>query len=426
MTDCREALLVRIEQATGGAAVTIPCPSDLQFSRDAIGGYKSLSCTLTVPPGTPAPPALAVYSHVRVVDRRTGATVWYGQLTDPGLSIDAGQTYSLTAEGAQIAADGWREVYGLVDRAAESWQAVGDFKAGSPEISGDFDPNLDLNFDWDVTLPDLNLDFPGWDAFPGIDYPPNADYPGYLGWESDPFAGIGGSGESNYLPRWVPGTTGSVAGGTGNSATVTVTGGWGRFTSGTVANGRTNRRDEATSCMAIPGPALYDGAGFYLGNLYRIASVIFRFKLGTSANLEVWTYADTTLGQSGFVLRAGTGGTVTWYQANGGTLTSVASASLALTAGTDYECRVSAFGQAAIVPAGTITPGSIQDLNWTSYYNDVDWTSGTYDAGLLTTWLNEDAARWAGVGVLGDGTTTSRQLDVKAWVVRRYSPYLIE
>ena len=422
----RESLLVRLEPAAGGQALAVECPSDLQFSTEAPGGYKSLACTFFVPPGTPTPPALTVYSHVRVVDRRTGSTAWYGDLTDPGLSVDAGQSYSLTAEGSQIVTDSWREVYGLVDRDSGSWQAVGDFQAGQASISGDLAPLPDIDLTWDIPPDDLNLDFPGIDNFPGLDYPSPSDYPGYLPFIGDPFAGIGGSGTSDYLPRWVPGSTGSVPGATGNGGTVTVASSWGHLTSGTVASGRTNRRDSATSQMAIVGPGLYDGSGFYLGNLYSLGSVIFRFKLGASAALEVWTYADPTLADSGFVFRADTSGTITWSQVTGGVATTLVSASKSLTSGTDYECRVSAFGAAAIVPAGTITPGSAEDLAWAGTYNDADWTTGAYDSDLLTRWLAEQVTRWAGVGVLGDGTTTSRAVDIKSWVVRRYNPSVIE
>jgi hypothetical protein len=149
--DTDQPLLIRFEPGAGGEALTFPAPNDLRFDTEFPGGFKSLSCTIAFPAGVATPPSLTAYAQVRVVDRRTGSTIWYGQLTEPGLSVDAGQTYAVTAEGPQTATDGWREVYGLVDRDSGSWQPVGDFEPAQQSFSGS--------------------------PFPGGDYP--TDYPGY-------------------------------------------------------------------------------------------------------------------------------------------------------------------------------------------------------------------------------------------------------
>jgi hypothetical protein len=122
-------LLVRVSSASGPDVVTVPAPNDLRFSGvwSPGGGWKACSCTLQLPWGI-TPAALAPWSHVAVIDRRSGRTVWYGRLTDPGLTPStSGTGYALAAEGGQTHADGWKTSYILVDRDPDHWGAVGDY-----------------------------------------------------------------------------------------------------------------------------------------------------------------------------------------------------------------------------------------------------------------------------------------------------------
>lgn len=182
--DPSDALIVTFTPPGRGEALTVPCPGDLRFGHELPGGHKSLSCTLTMPAGTATPAALQTLSRVRVVDRRTGSTVWWGELTDPGLSVTPdGQSYAITAEGGQTRLDGWREVYGLVDRAQESWQAVGDFQGGSTSTSGDLTPIGDYD--------------PGTIDVGGLGDEIGLDFPGTIGTEF-PDAGFGDLGDPSF------------------------------------------------------------------------------------------------------------------------------------------------------------------------------------------------------------------------------------
>jgi hypothetical protein len=187
--DPRECLLVRFEPAAGGEALTVPAPSDLRWDTVKPGGHKSMSCTVTVPAGTAVPEAFAKLAKTSVVDRRTGRVLWYGRLTEPGQSVTGdGTRFALTGEGG-TEVDGWRQVYGLVDRSSESWQAVGDFQPAQQAISGDLSPGGDYDF----TGYDDLTDFGDFDVDPsdGSDFPGYAGYDTYLGFLQDPTGTLG-------------------------------------------------------------------------------------------------------------------------------------------------------------------------------------------------------------------------------------------
>jgi hypothetical protein len=442
--DTDPSLLVHLEPIGGGEALAFPAPADLRFEVDYPGGYKSMSCTLVIPAGTATPVSLAAYAHARVLDRRTGATIWYGQLSDPGLSASEGsQRYSLTAEGGQGLLDGWREVYGLVDRLSESWQPVGDFEAAQQSFSGDPFPTGDYNVDY----PGFDFD-PGTDVtfdpgdFTGADYPPSADYPGYLGWLQDPFNGVGaslpipgmsgtpipGSDTSEWPGEWAPGVTGP-----GGSAVIT--GGYGKLNSGTTAGGYTARR------WAHP---IWSRASGDYGWRYNPGAE-YTFRLADSqATARIWAYADPTLAQSGHFLEVGASGTVTYrvmvdgviYDDPGGFLTQ----SISIAVGTDYAVSVfpavespnplqlefriwnpateteadaipfSGGGLVQFLQFG-VRPG----LNWPLLAPlVVPLTPADWD-GL---WQEPYSDRYFGVGVVGDGTTTSRAVELKSFRIR--------
>jgi hypothetical protein len=288
-----------------------------------------------LPAGTATPPALSNMAQVRVVDRRSGTTVWCGYLTDPGLSADpSAQSYAVTARGGQLLTDGWREVYGLVDRAQESWQAVGDFKGGQSSMSGDLTASGDYTLDsgdfGDLTNfgDDLAIDFPGdflvdvgdlgdfgGDLgdfnnldFTGVDYPDSGSYPGYLGYLDNPFdqqsIPIWQAGDGAWWANWEEGLTSMGGSATGASAGV--------LTAGPAAPGQVSRK-----CIGDPGRMA--PINYYAGNIPgwapftpEVSRLGATFRItGSGASVRIWMWADPTLSQTGYFAQLNSSGLLT-------------------------------------------------------------------------------------------------------------------
>ena len=153
-----DELLLRLSPAAGGQAITLPCPDDLRFDRNAPGGHKTLSCTISWDRSKPDHPALSPLATVELIDRRSGTVVWWGRIADPGLSSHPGRpvTYSVTAEGGQSLLDGWRAIYALVDRDPDRWAPI-------KEISG-VDQNIGTSDSFTAHPSDYIARTGGWSA----------------------------------------------------------------------------------------------------------------------------------------------------------------------------------------------------------------------------------------------------------------------
>jgi hypothetical protein len=128
-TDC---LLVVFQAPGGGPTLVRECPPDLSITSSAPGGYDSMTCTLDWPSGWPAPEQLTAAAVARVIDRRNGGTIWYGQVIDPGRkTTDSAGTHRVAARGFQTVLDTTGGAVAYVDRDMGRWRWAGDYKAAS-------------------------------------------------------------------------------------------------------------------------------------------------------------------------------------------------------------------------------------------------------------------------------------------------------
>lgn len=132
----QDSLLVQISGA-GVAPLTVPAPADLRFTSQTQMGYDECTFTLVLK-ALPwaAPPALRALSTVRVLDRRTGQTVWWGRIDDPGLNSDtgSGSTWAVKASGGghELARITKQIMY--VDRDVASWRGTNKWPAGKAAV----------------------------------------------------------------------------------------------------------------------------------------------------------------------------------------------------------------------------------------------------------------------------------------------------
>jgi len=137
MTNGLDSLLVQISGA-GVAPITVPAPPDLRFTAQTQLGYDECTFTLSLPALPWAPPqALRVLSTVRVLDRRSGQTVWWGRIDDPGLSNASpatGSVWSVKASGGghELARISKQIMY--VDRDVSSWRGTNKWPAGKAAV----------------------------------------------------------------------------------------------------------------------------------------------------------------------------------------------------------------------------------------------------------------------------------------------------
>ena len=388
--DPRDTLLIRFEPPGGGEVLTLPAPADLRFDSEIPGGFKSLSCTLTFPAGTAVPEALDRFASVWVLDRRTGSTVWYGRLTDPGLSSPQGaRQFALTAEGPQMLLDGWREVYGVVDRAQASWQAVGEFAASQQSFSGDLTPDGDYNLDIGDLADfgdDLSIDFDGGDPFGGdlgdfngidfggSDYPAVSDYPGYLGFLKDP---AGGLGDMLPIPLYGPGADGSwwyqfepgIAQ-TGASVSGTTVG---TMTVG-VGGGISRRRRVAYNGLLAPTA---DWANHPNGKFRLMSSGVV---------MRLWGWADPGINWTGYYFEVSETAISIW-RVDDGTPTQIATTAVTLVTGVDIDVDFYVF---AAPSAGFTLRGEVRQSAVTT----------TLDYAGTGPYIGESGTYW-GVSVAG-------------------------
>lgn len=132
-----DTLLVSVTgPRTGARRKTWLCPPDLRYSITAPGGFDELSATLSWPdPANPPTQILTAGAAVRVTDRRTGDTVWYGYLDDPGDTwVWTGSGYKITATGPRKILDEVAATYALRDRELGNWANGTRWPQSNPTI----------------------------------------------------------------------------------------------------------------------------------------------------------------------------------------------------------------------------------------------------------------------------------------------------
>jgi hypothetical protein len=134
----QDVLIVVITPPTGrGAPIIQPCPSDLQFTNTAPGGFEAMNCTLDWPTNTP-PVGLLTAATAQVIDRRTAAILWHGHVVDPGYTrTGTGASRKIACQGFQTILDTNAASVGYVDRDQSQWHLARDYKAGSAQIVDD-------------------------------------------------------------------------------------------------------------------------------------------------------------------------------------------------------------------------------------------------------------------------------------------------
>ena len=135
-SDC---LLVKFTPPNGrGSALVRECPDDLTFSSTAPGGHESMTCTVDWLPGHPPPDALLTAATAIVVDRRSGQTLWYGQVIDPGWTrTGTGTSHKVACQGFYTILDTEAAAVAYVDRDLSSWVPSNDYSRGSAQVVDD-------------------------------------------------------------------------------------------------------------------------------------------------------------------------------------------------------------------------------------------------------------------------------------------------
>lgn len=135
----REALLVKFTPPTGfGGSVVRDCPADLTFDNTAPGGHGSMSCTVDWVEGQPPPDGLVIAATAQVIDGRTGAIVWHGQVVDPGYTkTSTGASHRVSALGFYTVLETSAAAVAYVDRDLGNWLSVNDYPGGTAQLVDD-------------------------------------------------------------------------------------------------------------------------------------------------------------------------------------------------------------------------------------------------------------------------------------------------
>ncbi len=158
----KDALVVAVTApGSGGRTKTWPCPPDLRYTITAPGGFDTLSATLTVPdPSTPPLDVIQAGAPIEVVDGRTGDTLWYGTLDDPGSAVTYGRSsFKVTATGRRKILETVSHAYALCDRDLGNWTPDNDWPQSSP-TRGPGTGFVAHPGDWPTDDPDGYWEFP--------------------------------------------------------------------------------------------------------------------------------------------------------------------------------------------------------------------------------------------------------------------------